>query len=404
MSNIIKIFLIVFLLHVNLNARESQEVSVFSLEVEKPVEKEQKKTIKEPVKEVYEEVFDNTNNEDEFVESQVFNPKTLFVSYKDLPVSGYVGELIPLTVRVIVTTKFDDIKIKYNNSKGKIFEFESKWRKDSDNTYEKTIYFQPNVPMESLPEFKVEIIKNGKAKESSFLKNTKLNIVKLGDDDGRFINVIAKNLIVKRFKTTQFNESTLMMVMEIQTSQASINNIKFNNVIKQGLDSKSGNFPDYTLYYFLVFNNDKSAMTFSYFNTTINQYEIINLPVIVEQDDLSTQIGLNPKKSRFELYKDIGVGVLIILLFGLFLYYRKYIYAILAIFLCIYLFYVRGTTTLTIKSGSKIRILPTEKSTIFYTISSPMQVEKLNRVDPYIKVLLPNKKIGWVKEEDVIKN
>ncbi len=407
MGAILRFCIVVAVLHVSLLANKNQEVSAFSFGSETNIKELKQEKSKSGIRDLFESAQGlekkpvKETSKDEF---QAFSPKTLFVSYKDIPLSGYVGELIPLSVRVIVTEKFDDIKVRYDSSKGKIFEFNSSWRKDSENTYEKTIYFQPKVPMKNLPKFNVKIVKNGKVKDFATLEDVKLDIVKLINDDGRFIDVIAKDLIVKRFKTTQFSESALIMVMEIKTVQASINNIKFNNVIKQGLDSKSGVFPDLTLYYFIVFKNDTSSINFSYFNTALNKYEIINLPVVVEQDDLSTQIGLNPKKSKFELYKDVGIGVCIILFLGLFLYYRKYIFALLAVCLCVYLFYVRGTTTLMVNAGSKIRILPTEKSTIFYTISSPMQVEELNRVGSYIKILLPNKKIGWIKKEDVSKN
>lgn len=423
MINFFKLLLLIFILVVDLQSRDSDEVSVFTFAEDiKKVQQEKKDSIKtkkiekDIVKEIQnskkeeikKETFDKEDVENRSYEftkdSTIFNPKTLFVSYKELPVTGYVGEMIPLMVRVIVTEKFDEIKVEYEKNNGILYNFKPSWRKDSDNTYEKTIYFQPKTTMEKLPKFKVSILKNGKIIESSNLPDTKLNIIKLNDDDGRFINVFANNLTVKKFKTTQFNDSALIMIMELQTSYASLNNIKFNNIIKQGIDSKFGEFPDVKLYYFLVFSNDTASINFSYFNTTINDFEIINLPVIVEQDDLSTQIGLNPKKSKFELYKDIGLGVLVIILLGFFIYSKKYIYAFLAIVLSLYIFYVRGTTTLTIKSGSKIRILPTEKSTIFYTISTSIQAEELNSVKPYIKVLLPNKKIGWVKEEDVIKN
>ena len=57
---------------------------------------------------------------------------------------------------------------------------------------------------------------------------------------------------------------------------------------------------------------------------------------------------------------------------------------------------------ITISADSRLRIVPTEKSTIFYTTNTPMQVERLGSRDEYIKVLLPTGEIGWIKEENVL--
>jgi hypothetical protein len=51
-----------------------------------------------------------------------------------------------------------------------------------------------------------------------------------------------------------------------------------------------------------------------------------------------------------------------------------------------------------LQKGVKLRILPTKNSTIFYITQEQTTADKLLVRDGYIKILLPNKKIGWIDE------
>ena len=57
---------------------------------------------------------------------------------------------------------------------------------------------------------------------------------------------------------------------------------------------------------------------------------------------------------------------------------------------------------ITISKDTRLRIVPTEKSTIFYTTDRVLQVERLGTRDNYIKVLLPTGEIGWIKDENIL--
>ena len=49
-------------------------------------------------------------------------------------------------------------------------------------------------------------------------------------------------------------------------------------------------------------------------------------------------------------------------------------------------------------------ILPMERSTVFFTSDKILDIEKLGERDNYIKILLPDGKIGWTDRENIIKN
>lgn len=332
--------------------------------------------------------------------------KSLFASYINTPSKGYVGELIPLQIRIIVAREFESIKITtISKEDGELRDFLPKWTKEGDNVFTKTILFQAKKPLKNLPSFYVELVGKNGTLESTTLPNDEINIIALNDDEGRFVHVFAQDLEIKKFKTNTFDDKSLITVMEINAQNANLDDIKFQNVIKQGIDTKSGNYINSTIYYFIIIPKDRQSIQASYFNTTFNKFEIINLPVVIELDDLSTQVDLNPKKSRFGLYKDIAIISLILLFLALFIIRKRYIFAIVATILALYLLYMKlSLSSVFINKNTGVRILPTENSTIFYTTTKVESVEKLNIVKPYVKILLPNKKIGWVKDEDIIKN
>lgn len=347
----------------------------------------------------FDEIDDSTLLDDES-----FSERTLFPTYLEYPTKIYVNEIVPLHIRIVATKRFT--KIKYVAPDGaKIIRYHEKYKQIGENIYETTIYFQPNKVLEELPNIGVELYNYGSLVEEANLPKVPMDILDLGDDDGKFSHVIAKNLQVKKYKTTKFDEENLITVMEMEAQYGNLYDMNISNMLKQGIDSKSGAYPHESMYYFVVFEKGEGDIEFSYFNTISGQFENISVPIVVEKDNLSTQIDLNPKKSKYELYKDALFITLCIVFLVAFFYTRKWIYLIVGLLIALYFVFFRvSMNNIYIKQGAKIRILPTEKSTIFFAIENPIEVEQLNRVKPYIKILLPDGKIGWVKESDIVKN
>ncbi len=338
-----------------------------------------------------------------------FTPKSsklLFVSHQELPQSGYVGELVAIKIKAITPLEFEKIDIiNSDKSTGEIKDLEPKWTSEGKNIYTKTIYFQAKKELKNLPSFDVDLLRKNGNHEYAKLKPEPIEIIKLTNDDGRFIGIFAKELSVKKFKTNRFDQTHLITVMELKTTQANLDDINFTQYKRQGFDSVSGKFPNNSLFYYVVLKEGTSELEFSYFNTTKNKFNIISLPIRIEPDDLSTQVGLNPKKSKLELYKEIAASVLCLLFLVLLILRKKILYGVLAVLFGGYLIYTKLLTNdIKLKEGAKIRILPTQNSTMFLTTKKLVKVEKLGSHDKYIKVLFDNGKIGWAEKEDVVKN
>jgi hypothetical protein len=68
---------------------------------------------------------------------------------------------------------------------------------------------------------------------------------------------------------------------------------------------------------------------------------------------------------------------------------------------------IKDNKTIKLKENTVIYILPTKNSTIFQKTKKVVIVEDMKRKNGFAKIMFrsgDNKFIGWVKEEDVIKN
>ncbi len=183
-------------------------------------------------------------------------------------------------------------------------------------------------------------------------------------------------------------------------------NIKCNNCLL-----KDFNIPNYKQTLKLIKPNEASYniilpintknFTFYYFNPDNSTFDKVTIPIILNQQTISTQTDINPEESKF--FTPINILILILIAFSLliFIVYQKIfllIFPILFSLLIVIQFIPKGNIVL--KKNTKIQILPTPQSTIIYITNHQTQAEVLNKKDGYIKVKIKNK-IGWVKNEEI---
>jgi hypothetical protein len=332
--------------------------------------------------------------------------QSIFPSYQQKPEQIYENQIFQITLKALIAREdFDEIRTDFHPSNTtQILNPDAKWEKIDNAQYQVSYYVKSIAPTALLPQATISLVQNEIIIESELLNESPIDVIALNHGP-KSSGVIAKSLHVKRFKTSRFDDSNLIMVLDIEGIEANFEDFKLSGFSKQGLDSLEGELPKQDAFYFVVFDDHLTKIEFSYFNLEKNRFETITLPVELDEDDLSTQIGLNPKESPFELYKNIVIGVSIIILILFFAIRRKVLYLILGLILgAYYLYTISPFNTITIAKESRLRIVPTEKSTIFYTTDRVLQVERLGSRGNYIKVLLPTGEIGWIKEENVISN
>ncbi len=334
--------------------------------------------------------------------------KSIFLSYEKEIKSVYVNEIFKVTVKVIAA--MENPSFSYTLLGGKDYELKNPsafFHQIDNNQYTIEFYFKLKSPTAKLPDIKITARNDREEKDSEILPHLNPKIFSLKKSP-KFCNVLADELKVLKFKTTNFDEKKYMFVMKIKYKRANIEDFHIPWTIKDKIEEKKGDFLDGEVIYLAYIPSNTKYFSFKYFNLQKRQFEYFSYPVILEKDELSTQLDLNPKASRFDLYKDSILGVLALIFLGFSVFKIKngqksgYIYLLLALLIGGYIVYDQlPFSDKVVKKETKVRILPTENSTIFYTPQKDVKVKVLNKRGEYIKVMFPDNKIGWVKDEDL---
>ena len=430
----VKHFIFISLLVLNLFAVNTDEVSVFDMMDEAREDKfvnsptSNPKTQKPPKEQDFSRKFVSpqperitpeqmrnivpTNEPDISVpDNQVYDKikvKELLLKATNVPKNVVIGEIFSVEIvadtqndfEFEFETQLDETNIKWLNKKN------FQWVKSEDNKYVGTFYLEATSIDAKTLKVSLTLKRNGENYQSS---NINIFLPKLKElrSDENYNHIVADNLEVKKFKTTKFDDINNIMVVEIYGNNVDLSafNIENKTVLKQGVDTINGDFNSQSAYYFAVFKPNKKSLDFNYYNLKKAKFESFSLPVSVEDDDVSTQIGLNPKQSEFSTYKDVTIYSCAVIFLLLAIWRRRLSYFfVAAIFIAFGIYTYNPFGKAVLKPDISVSILPTKNSTIFYTSRKNENVEILDTKGDYSKILFTDGKIGWVKKDNLVKN
>ncbi|MDR1461044.1 MAG: hypothetical protein LBI78_05310 [Campylobacteraceae bacterium] len=352
------------------------------------------------------QISDDLFTQPEYEESPY--SQSIFLSYENTPSLVYIGEIFPITIKAIITRDdFDKIITNAtDNTNFRILNPKSEWVHDLNNQlFTKTFYLQALNPSPKLPNILVELVDN----EGVFLDKDEIEGAQIEtsaiNGGAKFSGVLAQSFVVKNEITNKFDDKSLIVTIEMEATYSNLKDFKLKNYANGSIDTFKDNIALQYIEYDIIIPNYIQTLEFTYFNTKSRDFQTINIPLHVKSDDVSTHTDLNPKESKFKLYKDIFFGVIFVSLIIIFVY-KRYKIALLGAFLAsVYLFYANNPfSQIKLRSDTAIRVLPTEKSSVFHVTEGELEVEKLSSKNGYIKILLPSGRIGWVREENVTKN
>ena len=430
----VKHFLFISLLVLNLFAVNTDEVSVFDMMDEAREDKfvnsptSNPKTQKPPKEQDFSRKFVSpqperitpeqmrnivpTNEPDISVpDNQVYDKikvKELLLKATNVPKNVVIGEIFSVEIvadtqndfEFEFETQLDETNIKWLNKKN------FQWVKSEDNKYVGTFYLEATSIDAKTLKVSLTLKRNGENYQSSSI-NIFLPKLKELRSDENYNHIVADNLEVKKFKTTKFDDINNIMVVEIYGNNVDLSafNIENKTILKQGVDTINGDFNSQSAYYFAVFKPNKKSLDFNYYNLKKAKFESFSLPVSVEDDDVSTQIGLNPKQSEFSTYKDVTIYSCAVIFILLAIWRRRLSYFFVAtIFIALGIYTYNPFGKAVLKPDISVSILPTKNSTIFYTSRKNENVEILDTKGDYSKILFADGKIGWVKKDNLVKN
>ena len=361
-----------------------------------------------------------TNNDfsqnDKSIEGENIQPsvvtKNLYLSYKKYPEQIYKNQRFEVDVKALITrTNYDRIETHFIDGINMIpLNAEESWtlNNGTKNVYENKYYFKAYEENFLLPTIEVKLFDNNILVESRKLLPPKIDFSEIAKADKRFSNIIADEVILLGSKAKQYTNKEALVIIDLQGKYSNFEDFFVQSIEEQGITLIEDNYPNQHMIYYVVIPIHQKSISFNYYNNIKNRLQTINIPIKFEEELVSTQTDLNPNNSSFEFYKKVAIGILSLIFLILFIWKRNYLYLILfLISTIIFIVFAMPNKNIKLKKDTEIYILPTKNSTIFQEISSEISVEEMKRKNNFVKVMFQkdeNKYIGWVKEEDVIKN
>lgn len=340
--------------------------------------------------------------------SNTYASKILYLSYKNVPKKVYENQKFEIVIKALVTNQsIDSLVSSFSKQKNIVLlNPKNKWEKMSEDTYENRYLFKVKNKHFSLPNINVKILKNGAVLDTTYLLAPKIRYSKIANGDKRFSKVIASNFILKAYKTKQYTNKEALTVVDIEAEDSNLEDFYIQEINEQGISKLKDDYKTQNLIYYFVTPVHQKKLILTYYNTKLKDFKELVIPLILQNELVSTQTDLNPNDSSFEKYKKIAVLVVSILFLLLFLWKKKKSFIFISmIFFIISIIYWLPNSVGIIKKGSYIYILPTKNSTVFFKLENDEKVEKSQKENGFIKVIGIDKKfIGWVKESSFGKN
>ncbi|GAA9708543.1 SH3 domain-containing protein [Helicobacter pylori] len=352
-------------------------------------------------------VAENANEPEEIKAKVVYVKIPQLEDLENNPV--YIGQIIGVTYDLLLfDAEFLEAKIKDGLDKTQIELLNKmpKWKKVEKELFRATYYYKIKGVKAIIPSLEVSAFSNkDKYIDHSIAPKVALQVTDLSKNP-RYANVMAKDLQVLQYKTKDYDDKNNILVMEIAFKEATWEDFHIKEAIKQGFDNASLNqikAKEGSVFYYCVLPKTLQNLSFDYFSLSNKQFKTLSFSAIPTQDTTGIQSDLIPK-NNFLVFSNVALLALCVFFLVLFFIFgRKLIFLGLGIlclgFVLYHLLFTQKSALLL--AHKKIRILPTQNSTILGLSKNEMPIKILGSHDDYYKILTPHEQIGWVKKDEV---
>lgn len=327
----------------------------------------------------------------------------LQIGFGSVPERAYNGEIVAVTLKLTpVDLASGNIEYTLQNEEGlRIFSDTPRRKVKEDGVYD-TFYFVVRSSSARLPDITATVTSTGES--SNVLSGTALSVSPLNPPSS-FANVLADRFEIVNYKTTQYNSDSNVVIFTVKASRCDIGSFRLHDAIKQGFESKTSNVDESQMTYYAIIPDSEETLNFSYFNLRKQRYESLVIPIIVDDDTVSTMSDLAPTDARHTELKVTLSVIAVALLFALFYWRRQKWYLYVAAAPMFYILYVLlPNKEVCIKKGSPVYLLPINHGTIFEMTVEEEHLEAEKEVGDFVKVHLKNDHIGWVHKRDLCSN
>ena len=332
----------------------------------------------------------------------------LILTTSKVPQTAYVNQIYKLSLKADIQQDITvDLNLTLNKTPSLKWLNEKKysWFQTRGGLFETTLFFEANDTQAKLNDINVIMTRNGEffQKASKKAPNPKFTPVPAKEN---YTHIVADELKVISHKTTDFDDKTNMMTIQLSVKNGDLSSFYIQNdqILRQNVSSINGPLENQRGFAFLIFDKNVTNVTFSYFNLQTQKFENFSLNVKIEKDDLSTQTDINPQESSFKTYKLIVIITFLGVLIVMFLTSRNLTPLIIALVIVgAYFYFQKQTSTGFIAQNTQVKILPIKNSTIFYISKERENVKIFDEKADFVKIMLSDGKIGWVKKESIEK-
>ena len=330
----------------------------------------------------------------------------LILTTSKVPQTAYVNQIYKLSLKADIQQDITvDLNLTLNKTPSLKWLNEKKysWFQTRGGLFETTLFLEANDTQAKLNDINLIMTRNGEffQKASKKAPNPKFTPVPTKEN---YTHIVADELKVISHKTTEFDDKTNMMTIQLSAKNGDLSSFYIQNdqILRQNVSSINGPLENQRGFAFLIFDKNVTNVTFSYFNLQTQKFENFSLNVKIEKDDLSTQTDINPQESSFKTYKTIVIFTFVGMLIVMFLTSRNLTPLIIAlVIVSAYFYFQKQTSTGFIAQNTQVKILPIKNSTIFYITKERENVKIFDENAGFVKIMLSDGKIGWVKKESI---
>lgn len=349
--------------------------------------------------------YSSLAQDNESVDGEI-KPKLLYQSYHELPKKLFKGQIFTLTIKALSAKEdYKSLHYDFSNAQGVRLLSEEKIREVIEPYFYDTFYFQVTDNYVKTPDVTTSLIfENYSGGLQEVLKGQRIDAVRLNPKKD-FSQVLANNFTVIEYKTTQYDDKHNIIVFSVEAEMANLKDFSLKAAKKEGIDSYEEELPYSSFTYYCVVPKNLHELKFSYFNLNTRRFKDIIIPIIVENDQVSTQTDLAPTENTHDIKKITAFSL--VSLFGLimFIYRRRKLY--LLVFIAPLFFIAKLMVPIKhvcVNADANVYLLPVSNGTVFEQTSYRFTTESLGETKEFTKIRMNNQQIGWVKNENLCQN
>ena len=333
--------------------------------------------------------------------------KELYLEYNSYPQRVFTGQKFDVELKALILKNIDSYdKVVTSFSKEENIEIvttDVAWVKNKSREYLTTITYKVFQNEFILPTITLSLYKGEEIVDFITIESPEIQYEKIAVNQKLFSKVIAEKLEIFTVKTKQYTNNVLHTTINLKATKGNLEDFVLNSYDEnQGINSLNDMYPIQNLYYYVMIPSHTKQIKFTYYNTSSKSFVTMTVPILLDEELVSTQTELNPYNSSILIYKQILSASLLFIFLLLFIFKRKNIYLVLLV-ICIailaYLFIPNKKALL--NENVSVYILPSNNSTVFKSLESKEIVEIVNEKKDFIKVLFTNQSIGWIKKDDI---